>query len=878
MADEAGKRVIPAAIEDEMRTAYLDYSMSVIVNRALPDVRDGMKPVQRRILVAMNDLNLSPDRPYRKSAKITGDVNGNYHPHGTSAIYDAMVRLAQNFSLRYPLVDGQGNFGSVDGDSAAAERYTEARLSPVGMEMLSEIDRQTVNFRPNYENVREEPVVLPGRFPNLLCNGAAGIAVGMATNVPPHNLNEVADAVSELIDNPDLTDEELLQIVPGPDFPTGGIIMGRDGIRSAYATGRGLITVRARATIDVMENNREVILVTEIPYMVNKSALLEKIADLVRSGAINGVSDLRDESDRNGMRIVIELKRDVASQVILNQLFKHTQMQQTFGANLLALVNNRPVTMTLKEMIRHFIEHRREVIVRRTQYDLDQAEKRAHILEGLRIALDNIDAVVHLIRASKDPAEAKDGLMRQFGLSDLQAQAILDMRLARLTGLERGKIEAEYAELQLLIAEYKAILASERRVLDLIQGEMVELKAKYGDRRRTEIRSAEGEFSVEDLIADEDMVITISHLGYIKRLPVNTYRRQRRGGRGVTGQTTREDDFVEHLFIASTHSYVLVFTNMGRVYWLKVHEIPQGGRTAKGKAIVNLVMLKAGERIASVAAVRDFDPAYFLLFATKKGQVKKTNLTAYANVRRDGIIAIALDEGDEIIDVVLTDGRREVVLAKRLGRAIRFNESKVRSMGRNTRGVRGVTLDTDQDDVIGMVVLQREDSEILAVTANGFGKRSRVEDYRVTGRGGKGIITIKPSTRNGTLIAIREVKSDDELMITSRNGIVIRLPIHDVSVLGRNTQGVRLINLEAGDTVADVARIVKDDEEEAGVVGGGGAAAAGAVKGLEDVAEDDEAIEGDGAGDDDLTEDEEDVDLDDDIDIEEDEDDGEENE
>jgi len=812
MAEDVPGRIIPAAIEDEMRTAYLDYSMSVIVNRALPDARDGMKPVQRRILVAMNDLNLAPDRPYRKSAKITGDVNGNYHPHGTSAIYDAMVRLAQEFSLRYPLVDGQGNFGSIDGDSAAAERYTEARLSRVGMEMLGEIERDTVDFRPNYENVREEPVVLPGRFPNLLCNGATGIAVGMATNIPPHNLSEIADAVCALIDDPEMDEEELLSIVPGPDFPTGGIIMGRDGIRSAYTTGRGLISVRARAVIEIMPNDREVILVTEIPYMVNKAQLLEKIADLVRSGVITGVSDLRDESDRKGMRIVIELKRDAPSQVVLNQLFKHTQMQQTFGANLLSLVGNRPETLALRDMLREFIHHRRDVIIRRTRFDLKQAEARAHILEGLRIALDNIDEIVQLIKESPDTAAAKAGLISRFSLSDLQAQAILDMRLARLTGLERGKIEEEFAQLQIQIAEYKAILASEKRVLEIIQSDMMDLKARYGDARRTEIQAAEGDFSVEDLIADEDMVITISHLGYIKRLPVNTYRRQRRGGRGVTGQATREDDFVEHLFIASTHSYVLVFTNLGRVYWLKVHAIPQAGRTAKGKAIVNLVQLRPQERIASVAAVRDFEPDKYLFFATKRGQVKKTPVTAYANVRRDGIIAIGLAEGDEIIDVVLTDGRREVVLAKAGGKAIRFNEEKVRAMGRTARGVRGVTLDAPEDEVVGMVVLQREGAEILAVTQNGYGKRSAVDDYRVTGRGGKGVITIKASERNGPLVAIREVRNDDELMITTRQGIVIRLPIKDVSVLGRNTQGVRLINLDEGDTVGDVARIATEDD------------------------------------------------------------------
>ena len=810
---EDSTRIKPAAIEDQMRTAYLDYSMSVIVNRALPDARDGLKPVQRRIQVAMNDLNLSPDRPYRKSAKITGDVNGNYHPHGTSSIYDAMVRLAQDFSLRYPLVDGQGNFGSVDGDSAAAERYTEARLSRVGVEMLANIDRDTVDFRPNYENIREEPVVLPGRFPNLLCNGATGIAVGMATNIPPHNLSEICDAVCAVIENPDIENEELIGIVPGPDFPTGGIIMGRDGIRNAYMTGRGLITVRARAVIDVLPNDREVIIVSEIPYMVNKALLLEKIADLVRSGAISGISDLRDESDRDGMRIVIDLKRDAASQVILNQLYKHTSMQQTFGANLLALVGNRPETLTLKGMLQEFINHRHDVIVRRTRFDLDQAEKRAHILEGLRIALDNIDEIVQLIKESKDPAAAKQGLMTRFSLSDVQAQAILDMRLGRLTGLEREKIEGEYAELQGKITELKTILASERRVLELIEADMMDLKSKFGDPRRTEIQAAESDFSLEDLIADEDMVITISHLGYIKRLPVNTYRRQRRGGRGVTGQSTREDDFLQHLFIASTHSYVLVFTNLGRVYWLKVHLIPRAGRTAKGKAIVNLVQMKPGERIASVAAVRDFDPAHNLLFVTKRGQVKKTNLTAYGNPRRDGIIAIGLSEGDEIIDVVLTDGKREVVLAKRLGKAIRFNERDVRGMGRTARGVRGVTLDGPDDEVIGVVVLQREGAEVLAVTRNGFGKRSAVDDYRITGRGGKGVITIKASERNGPLQSIHEVMDDDELMITTRNGIVIRLPIKDVSVLGRNTQGVRLINLGEGDVVADVARIVKDDED-----------------------------------------------------------------
>ncbi|NNF07045.1 MAG: DNA gyrase subunit A [Candidatus Eisenbacteria bacterium] len=832
-------RIIPAVIEEEMRTAYLDYSMSVIVNRALPDVRDGLKPVQRRILVAMNDLNLDPSRPYRKSAKITGDVNGNYHPHGTSAIYDTMVRLAQDFSLRYPLVDGQGNFGSVDGDNAAAERYTEARLSHPAMETLSELDRETVDFRPNYENVREEPVVLPGRFPNLLCNGATGIAVGMATNIPPHNLGEIVDAICAVIDNPDTTHEEILSLVPGPDFPTGSIIMGRDGIRNAYLTGRGLVSQRARAEIEPMRNDREMIVITEIPYMVNKSTLLEKIADLVRSGTLTGISDLRDESDRTGMRVVVELKRDAVSQVVLNRLYKHTAMQTTFGVNLLALVNGRPETMSLKQMIEHFIQHRRDVIIRRTKYDLSQAEKRAHILEGLRIALDNIDAIVELIRASKDTAEAKSGLMSRFSLSDVQAQAILDMRLARLTGLERDKIEAEYNDLQTTIAELKAILASESKVLQIVQGEMLELKSKYADARRTEIRAAANDLQIEDLIADEQMVISISNLGYIKRLPPATYRRQRRGGRGVTGQSTRQDDFVEHLFIASTHAYILIFTNLGRVYWLKVHEIPQAGRTAKGKPVVNLVQMRPGEKIASVAATKDFDSSQYLFFATKQGQVKKTVLSDYGNPRRDGIIAIGLKEGDELIGVTLTDGKSNVILGKALGKAIRFNEEDVRPMGRSARGVRGVTLDGDEDRVVDMVVLARTETSLLAVTENGYGKRSDVDDYRVTGRGGKGIITIKASERNGELLTIKEVRDDDELMITTKNGIIIRLPVKDISVIGRNTQGVKLINLDDGDTVADVAKIANAEEDASTVNGGAGEGEANETeKGSEDEASD----------------------------------------
>jgi len=806
------EKVVPIYVEDEMRNSYIDYSMSVIVSRALPDVRDGLKPVHRRVLVAMRELNLLHDRPFRKSAKITGDVTGNYHPHGTAAVYETMVRMAQTFSMRYPLVDGQGNFGSVDGDAPAAERYTEARLTEFAEEMLRDIDKNTVDMRPNYDESREEPVVLPAGVPNLLVNGSSGIAVGMATNVPPHNLREIVDAIHHVVDHPDCEIDELLNIVTGPDFPTGGIIYGRQGILDCYRTGRGHITVRSKTDVEEIRKDREAIIVTEIPYMVSKAALLEKIADLVKDGPLDGISDLRDESDRDGMRIVIELKRDAQPKVVLNQLFKHTQMQTTFGANMLALVGNRPLTLTLKEMIEHYIAHRQDVVVRRTKFDLAEAEKRAHILEGLKIALDHIDEIVKLIRAAADTEAARTGLMGRFGLSEIQANAILEMRLSRLTGLERKKVEDEYLEVIQLIESLKAILASPAKVLAIIKDELVGVKERFGDERRTEIVAGSGEFEAEDLIAEEDMVITISHAGYIKRLPVTTYRSQRRGGRGVTGAGTREEDFIEHLFIASTHSYILVFTDRGRVYWLKVHEVPQGGRTAKGKAIVNMVEMSQQERVAAVLPVKEFDDTHFIMMVTKNGTAKKTPLSAYSNPRRGGIVAIGVDKNDALIDAVLTDGTQEIVLQKRNGKAIRFNEGDVRPMGRTAYGVRGVTLEED-DAVVGMIAVKREAS-LLVATENGYGKRSPISEYRITGRGGKGIISIQATERNGRVVAALEVVPTDQVMLITRGGIVIRTKVSEISEIGRNTQGVRLINLEEGDQLIDVARVEEKDEGE----------------------------------------------------------------
>jgi DNA gyrase subunit A len=807
------EKIVPVYIEEEMKSSYIDYSMSVITARALPDVRDGLKPSNRRILVAMNDLNLSPGRPHRKCAKIAGDTSGNYHPHGEQVVYPTLVRMGQDFNMRYMLVDGQGNFGSVDGDAPAAMRYTEARLSHVAMEMLEDLDKETVKFVPNYDDTRQEPTVLPSKFPNLICNGASGIAVGMATNIPTHNLNEVVDALLALIDDPELTGEELLDYIQGPDFPTGGIIQGKRGIVDAYQTGRGRVIIRAKAKIERQKSGKESIVITEIPYQINKTNLLERIVQLVRDKLIEGISDLRDESDRDGMRIVVELKRDAQADVALNQLFKHTQMQTTFGVIMLALVDGAPKVLTLKEMLTLFIEHRHTVITRRTQFELKKAEQRAHILEGLKIALDHIDEVIKLIRASKTPDEARKGLMEKFKLSEIQAQAILDMRLQRLTGLEREKVEQEYLEVIKLIEKLKGILESKAQRMNIIKEELLELKKKYGDERRTEIREEEEEeFTVEDLIAEEDMVITITHTGYIKRLSVTSYRRQGRGGRGVIGIETKEEDFVEHLFIASTHNYILFFTPKGRCHWIKVHEIPVGGRLAKGKPIVNMLELGEEEKIAAFMPVREFDDKHFVVMATQNGIIKKTVLSAFSNPRRGGINAMNVPEDDNLIEVWITDGTCDIILATRDGQAIRFHEVKVRDMGRGAYGVKGITL-ANKDKVIGMVVVKR-DTTLLSVTENGFGKRTEIADYRVTNRGGKGIINIKTTERNGKVIAIKEVVTDDELMLITQKGIIIRQAVKQIKVIGRATQGVKLINLDEKDKVVDVARVVKSEEGE----------------------------------------------------------------
>ncbi len=804
------ERILPVIIEDEMKKSYIAYAMSVIVSRALPDVRDGLKPVQRRILVAMDELNLAHNKPYRKSAKISGDVTGNYHPHGTSAVYDAMVRMAQDFSLRYMLVEGQGNFGSIDGDRAAAERYTEARLRRTAEDLLADLKKDTVDFVPNYDETREEPVVLPARLPNLLMNGASGIAVGMATNIPPHNLTELAEAVSLVIKDPSAPDTELFKIVTGPDFPTGGIIFGRAGIRDAYTTGRGRIIVRARANIETHQNGAECIIVTEVPFQVNKSNLIEAMANLVRSGKIDGIRDIRDESDRDGIRVVIDLKRDAMAAVVLNQLYKHTQMQTTFGTILLALKDGEPKVMTLREMINAFIEHREIVIVRRTKFDLAKAEARAHILEGLRKALDHIDEIIKLIRASKDVDTARAGLMRKFKLSEIQAQAILDMRLQRLTGLQRKKIEDEYKEIIKLIAMLQSILESRTKVLGMVQEDMDAAVEAYGDERRTEIVDATTDFTIEDLIAEEDMAISISHSGYIKRLPVGTYRRQRRGGKGVAGMGTKEDDFVEHMFIASTHDYILFFTQSGHCHWLRVHQIPQAGRAAKGKAIVNILELGKDEHIRAFLPVRDFDDDHFIIMASRNGVVKKTRLSAFSHPRRGGIRAMNIDAGDELIDTAVTNGRHDIFLTKKLGKAIRFHEKDVREMGRAARGVRG-TLLAKGDEVVDMAVVVGEAGTVLSITENGYGKRTKISDYRVIKRGGRGVISIKANKRNGSVVAVHVVNETDHVMIMTANGIMIRLPVGGISLIGRNTQGVKVINLNSGDRVVGVARVVTDD-------------------------------------------------------------------
>jgi DNA gyrase subunit A len=785
--------------------------MSVIVSRALPDVRDGLKPVHRRILYAMDDLGMAANRPHKKSARVVGEVLGKYHPHGDTAVYDAMVRMVQGFSLRYPLVDGQGNFGSVDGDSAAAMRYTEVRLSKVGEQMLVDLGKDTVDLVPNFDNTLTEPSVLPSPLPNLLVNGSSGIAVGMATNIPPHNLGEVVDGILALIEDPDIEIIQLMSFIKGPDFPTGSVISGSRGIRDAYLTGRGRIIQRAFAQTETQKNGRERIIVSEIPYQVNKSNLLVKIAALVREKKVDGISDLRDESDREGMRIVIELRKGTDPEVVLNMLYKHTQMQETYGAIMLALVDGRPKVLNLKEMLQKFLEHRHEVVVRRTKFELAKAEQRAHILEGLKVALDHIDEIVALIKKSKDPTVARQGLMKRFGLSEIQAQAILDMRLQRLTGLERQKIEDEYLQLIKEIARLKGILESKAQRMALIRDELIDLKEKFGDQRRTTIIDEEhGEFSLEDLIAEEDMVITISHSGYVKRLPTSTYRRQRRGGRGVTGMGTKEEDFVEHLFIASTHDYILFFTDRGRCYWLKVHEIPRGGRVAKGRAVANLLKIRPEESIAAFVPVKKFDDEHYVITATRKGVVKKTALSAYSHPRKGGICGLVVDDDDVLIEAKLTDGKQDIILGTRKCKAIRFPESEARPMGRVCRGVKGITLGKG-DWVVGCVVVKR-DATLLVVSENGYGKRSDISDYRMTHRGGKGIITIKNTTRNGDLVAIKETVETDELMIITQGGVVIRLPIRGVKVIGRNTQGVKLINLDEGDKVVDVARVVPEEE------------------------------------------------------------------
>jgi DNA gyrase subunit A len=813
-APPPGPAAIPVAIEDEVRRSFLDYSMSVIISRALPDVRDGLKPVHRRILYAMQQEGLLPTRGYSKSAGVVGEVLKHYHPHGDSAVYDAMVRMAQDFSLRYPLIDGQGNFGSIDGDPAAAYRYTEARLAALAEEMLRDIDRETVDFVPNFDGSVEEPVVLPARFPNLLANGSAGIAVGMATNVPPHNLRELVDALVHEARNPDCTLDELLEKMPGPDFPTGAIICGREGIRAAYASGRGLLTVRARAEFEEGKRGPRIV-VTEIPFMVNKASLLERMAELVREGRIDGVTDLRDESNRQGMRVVIELRRDAPEEVILNQLYKQTPLQSTFGVNLLALVNGRPQLLSLKEALRHFLDFRGEVVVRRATYDLAQAEARAHLLEGFAVALENLDAVIAVIRQAESTAEARAALMGRFELSELQANAILEMRLRSLTQLERQRVQDELAEVRARIAELKTLLASDERVLEVVVEELLEIREKYGDERRTELAAAVEGLSTEDLIVEEDMVVTVSHLGYIKRNAVTQYRAQRRGGKGVKGMEAREEDFVERLFVASTHAYILFFTTRGRVHWLKVHELPLLGRAARGRALANVLQLAEDERVQATLPVRSFEDAgnAFVILGTRRGVVKKTRLDAYANPRRGGIIAIHLDPEDELIAAIRTNGSQEVLIASRNGKSIRFPETDVRPMGRTAGGVRGMTL-SEGDEVVGMEILS-PGATILTATENGYGKRTPLEDYRVQRRGGQGIITIRTSERNGKVVRVAQVVDDDEVMLITNRGQVLRCRVSGISTMGRATQGVRLMGLSEGEKLVAMARLAERDDAEA---------------------------------------------------------------
>lgn len=812
------EKILPISIEEEMRDSYLDYSMSVIVSRALPDVRDGLKPVHRRVLYGMHELGLQAGKPHKKSARVVGEVLGKYHPHGDSAVYDSLVRMVQDFSLRYPLIDGQGNFGSIDGDSPAAMRYTEVRMKAIAAEMLKDLDKETVDFSLNFDDSLEEPTVLPSAIPNLLVNGAAGIAVGMATNIPPHNMREVVTGLISLIDNPEIEITDLMKHVTAPDFPTGGIIYGYDGVRQAYLTGRGKVVIRARALVEVTQKNgRESIIVTELPYQVNKVRLIEKIVELVHDKKIEGIADIRDESDREGMRLVIELKRDAVAKVVLNNLYKHTPMQDTFGVIMLALVDGVPRVLNLKEMMEYYIRHRNEIVLRRTQYDLAAAEKRAHILEGLKICLDNLDEVISTIRQSPDTPTAQERLMERFGLTEVQSKAILEMRLQRLTGMERQKIEAEYQETLALIEELKSILSSPARQMQIIRDELLRVSEVYGDERRTELRPHEGDFSIEDMIAQEDVVITITHDGFIKRFPVSGYRRQHRGGRGVAGAQAKQDDFVEHMFIASTHNYILFFTTAGRCYWLKVYEIPEAGRAARGRSLANIMELPPGEKIRTYINIRNFDDPHFIIMATANGIVKKTDLKQYSNPRRTGINAIRIEDGDELIDARLTDGDHQIILAKSSGYAVRFPESEVRSQGRDTVGVRGITLD-DDERCISMVTTKRNDTSLLAVTDNGYGKRSKVEDYRMTKRGARGVITIKAHEKIGNLVGLLDVNDEDDLIIITTNGIVIRQHVSDIRVLGRNTSGVRLIKLDSGDRISATARVPKSDDDSASEV------------------------------------------------------------
>lgn len=809
--DTERQSILPVNIEEEMKKSFIDYAMSVIVQRALPDVRDGLKPVHRRILFAMNELGFTPDKPHRKCATTVGEVLGKYHPHGDAAVYDSMVRMAQDFSYRHMLVDGHGNFGSVDGDSAAAMRYTEARMSKIAVELLRDIDKETVDFVPNYDESLKEPSVLPARFPNLLVNGSNGIAVGMATSIPPHNLGEVIDGVVAQIENPEIEVDDLIKHIKGPDFPTGGTIMGREGIKSAYATGRGKAVVRAVTDIEQMSGGKQRIVVSEIPYQVNKAALIEKIAELVKDKKIEGISDLRDESDRNGMRIVIELKKDANANIVLNQLYKHTQMQDTYSIIMIALVDGQPKVLNLKAINQHYINHQKEIVIRRTKYDLKKAEARAHILEGLRIALDNIDEIINILRSSKNVAEAKKRMMERFGLTEIQAEAIAEMRLRSLTGLERNKIEDEYLALIKDIEYYRSLLASEYKILMVVKEELLEVKKKFADKRRTKITASLEEFDEEDFIEEHEVAVTITHFGYIKRQPSDTYKSQRRGGRGITALQTREEDFVEHLFITSTHNYILFFTNKGKMYKLKTYEIPEAGRQAKGTALVNLLQLDPDEKVNAVIKIKDFEDGKYLIFMTKHGTIKKTELREYDTSRSTGITAITLLGNDELIGVKLTRGTTELIAVTRQGMSIRFPESDVRSMGRPSQGVRGITLDMD-DQVIGMDIVE-ENAELLVISEKGYGKRTKLEEYRVQSRGGKGILTSKITSKTGKLVGMKVVRENDEIMLINMAGIIIRINVNDISVMGRSTQGVKLMKIPENDSLVSLAKISGELDE-----------------------------------------------------------------